>query len=255
VIGGDALTSLMRKQGSRFTSLLPAIFLLSAAVVLIREPLTAQSQSLPYAEDSSAASAGTVAVAPDLTYFRPTQRTKVDNFIFDAFGPYPVVGAGIAAGINQLSNSPPEWKQGAVGYGKRFASDFGIAAVSTTARYGLSEAFKEDALYYRCDCRGALPRLGHAVLSTFTARREMDGHRVLSLPALIGPFAGSMTAVYAWYPNRFGAKDAFRIGNYSLLAYAGENISLEFMYSGPHSLLARMHLNNAHGSTVQGPNR
>jgi len=28
----------------------------------------------------------------------------------------------------------------------------------------------------------------------------------------------------------------------------GGNISLEFFYSGPHSLLNRMHLNNAHGS-------
>ena len=64
-----------------------------------------------------------------------------------------------------------------------------------------------------------------------------------------------MVAVYGWYPSRFGAKDAFRMGNYSLLAYVGENISLEFIYSGPHSLLSRMHLNNPHGSTVQGPNK
>ena len=63
-----------------------------------------------------------------------------------------------------------------------------------------------------------------------------------------------MTAVYGWYPDRFGAKDAFRMGNYSLLAYMGGNIALEFFYSGPHSLLSRMHLNNAHGSPDQGPN-
>jgi hypothetical protein len=56
------------------------------------------------------------------------------------------------------------------------------------------------------------------------------------------------------YPNRYGAKDAFRIGNYSMLAYVGENISLEFFFSGPHSLLHRMHLNNAHGSPDKGPN-
>ena len=45
------------------------------------------------------------------------------------------------------------------------------------------------------------------------------------------------------------------MGNYSLLAYMGENISLEFFYSGPHSLVVRMHLNNLHGSTIQGPNQ
>jgi hypothetical protein len=83
----------------------------------------------------------------------------------------------------------------------------------------------------------------------------MDGHRVFSFPALVAPYAGSFTAVYGWYPDRFGAKDAFRIGNYNLLAYAGGNVALEFLYSGPHSLLSRMHLNNAHGSSVQGPNQ
>jgi hypothetical protein len=100
-----------------------------------------------------------------------------------------------------------------------------------------------------------LPRLGHAVISTLTARRGQDGHRVFSIPALVAPYAGSMTAVYGWYPNRYGAKDAFRLGNYSLLTYMSGNIALEFFYSGPHSLLQRMHLNNAHGSPIQGPNR
>ena len=38
------------------------------------------------------------------------------------------------------------------------------------------------------------------------------------------------------------------MGNYSLLGYIGSNIALEFFYSGPHSLLTRMHLNNGHGA-------
>ena len=95
---------------------------------------------------------------------------------------------------------------------------------------------------------GPFPRLRHAVISTLTGRRGEDGHRVFSFSALAAPYAGSMTAVYGWYPDRFGAKDAFRMGNYSLLGYMGGNIALEFFYSGPHSLLSRMHLNNAHGS-------
>jgi len=229
------------------------LLLLTAA--LASQCGTARSQT-PFDSGGSSGPAATTAIGQmDFTYVRPTQRTKVNNYVFDAFGPYPVVGAGIVAGINQLNNTPPEWNQGVEGYAKRFGSDFGIAAVTTTTRYGLSEAFKEDALYYRCDCRGALPRLSHAMISTLTARRGQDGHRVFSFPALVAPYAGSMTAVYGWYPNRFGAKDAFRMGNYSLLVYMGGNVALEFFYSGPHSLLSRMHLNNAHGSPVQGPNQ
>jgi hypothetical protein len=232
-----------------------AMLQLLAVAALAILPATGRPQAQSFSTDTSGAAAGVTSGQLDLlTYERPTQRTMASNYLFDAFGPYPVAGSAFAAGINQISNAPPEWNQGLKGYSRRFGSDFGIAAVGTTARYGLAEALKEDTLYYRCDCRGVLPRLRHAVLSTLTARRGADGHRVFSFPALVAPYAGSMTAVYGWYPNRYGAKDAFRIGNYSMLAYMGANISLEFLYSGPHSMLSRMHLNNAHGSPDPGPN-
>jgi hypothetical protein len=191
--------------------------------------------------------------SPDLIYTRPTQKTKIRNYAFDAFGPYPIAGAAFAAGIGQAHNKPPEWEQGAEGFSRRIGSAFGIAAVSTSTRYGLAQAFKEDTLYYRCECKGVLPRLRHALLSTLTARRGGDGQRVFSIPALIAPYAGALTAVYAWYPGRYNGKDAFRMGNYTMSGYAGGNIALEFVYSGPHSLLHRMHLNNGHGAPDSSP--
>ena len=230
------------------------ILLVFVTTAMAAMPLLVRSQSLLSSGDPSTTSGITAPEKLDLTYVRPTERTKVSNYVFDAFGPYPIAGAGIAAGINQWSNAPPEWGQGATGFGKRFGSDFGIAAIGTTTRYGLAEAFKEDTLYYRCECSGPLPRLRHAVISTLTGRRGEDGHRVFSLSALVAPYAGSMIAVHLWFPDRFDAKDAFRMGNYSMLAYMGGNIALEFFYSGPHALISRMHLNNAHGSPDKGPN-
>ena len=62
---------------------------------------------MSYAGDSSgtgASSGAVVSTAPrqlDLKYVRPTQRTKIDNYVFDAYGPYPIAVAAIAAGINQ----------------------------------------------------------------------------------------------------------------------------------------------------------
>jgi hypothetical protein len=228
------------------------LVLITAAVAAM--PVLARSQFLISSGEPTAISGITAPGILDLNYVRPTQRTKVINYGFDAFGPYPIVGAAFGAGINQANITPPEWNQGAESYAKRFGSNYGIAIVATTTRYGLSEAFKEDAMYYRCECRGILPRVRHAIVSTLTARRGENGHRVFSIPALVGPYAGTMAASYGWYPSRYSAKDAFRTGNYSLLAFAGENISLEFLYSGPHSLLHRMHLNNAHGSPEPGPN-
>jgi hypothetical protein len=229
---------------------LQTAFLLTVFAILATLPKVAAAQSLVAAEDSSSVAVIAVPAQIDFTYTRPTQQTKLRNYAFDAFGPYPIVGAAGVAGIGQLDHSPAEWQLGAAGYAKRFGSDFGIAAISTTTRYALAEAFKEDTLYYRCECKGVFPRLGHAMVSTLTARHGVDGHRAFSVSAFVAPYAGTMTAVYAWYPDNYGARSALRMGNYNLLGDLGENILLEFFYSGPHTLLSRMHLNNAHAAPV-----
>jgi hypothetical protein len=207
-------------------------------------PSLAPAQSMAHTGDSSKAAVippGTTDAKLDLTYIRPTEKTKLHNYVFDAFGPFAIVSAALNAGIDQSNDAPPEWRQGAAGYSKRFASNFGVAAVTTTTRYGLAKAFREDAMYYRCGCKGAFPRLRHAVISTFTARRGADGHRALAVSALLAPYAGTVASTYGWYPGRFGAKDAFRMGNYNMLGGVVGNIGLEFLYSGPHSLLSSMH--------------
>jgi hypothetical protein len=227
--------------------------LLASFSVIVPLHLAAQSLVTEGLSSATASSLPVVSPAPDLAYTRPAQATKLTNYLFDSFGPYPIVGAALVASVNQVYNTPPEWKQGAEGYGKRFASNFGIAAVSTTTRYALAQAFREDTLYYRCECKGVLPRLGHALISTVTARRGDDGHREFSVPSVVAPYAGTMTAIYAWYPDRFGAKDGLRMGNYNLLGMAAENIAMEFFYRGPQSLLSRMHLNNHNAATAPDP--
>jgi hypothetical protein len=204
----------------------------------------AKAQLIADAASSSGSAAspsiGTTRPQVNLAYIRPTERTKVRSFFFDTFGPYPIAGAAILGGINQADKTPPEWGGGAAAYGERVGSDFGIAMVTTTTRYALAEAFREDTLYYRCECKGVLRRLGHAMISTVTARRGEDGDRHLSFPALIAPYAGTMTAVYGWYPDRYGVKDGMRMGNYALLAFVGGNIAREFIYGGPHTLFGRV---------------
>jgi nitrate reductase NapE component len=230
----------------------PMLLLASVGIGLL--PLLAVAQALLESAGSSGMVASATMARPDLTYTRPTEKRKIENYLFNAFGPYPALGAALAAGVDQAHNTLPEWKQGAAAYTERFGSIFGIAAITTTTRYALAEAFREDTLYYRCECKGLFPRLRHALISTLSARRGQDGHRVFSFPALIAPYAGSMTAVYAWYPGRYNARDALRMGNHTILGYVGGNIALEFFYSGPHSLLHRMHPNNAHAAPNSGSN-
>jgi hypothetical protein len=230
----------------------PQILFVAALLIL---SANANSQTLANSYDYSDVLVVPLTQRVELPYQRPNQKTMISNYRFDTFGPYPVAGSAFAAGINQFSNSTPEWRQGIAGYSKRFGSDFAIAAVGTTTRYGLARFLREDTLYYRCECSGLFPRIRHAMISTLTSRRGIDGHRVFSIPAFVSPYVGSSVAIYGWYPDRFGAKDALRIGNYNLLSTMGGNITLEFFYSGPHSLLSRMHLNNTHGSPIEGPNK
>ena len=182
-------------------------------------------------------------------------RTTVHNYVFDAFGPNPLLTTTLVAGLDQETNTPPEWRQGFVGYSERYGSDFGISLVGTSTRYGLAAVFKEDTSYYRCDCKGLTPRLRYAVMSTLLARRGSDGHHVFSVPALVAPYAGASAAVYGWYPNRYNGEDALRMGNYGLLDSVFSNIVLEFIYSGPHALISRMHLNSARGAPVAEPSQ
>jgi hypothetical protein len=247
----------MKERHMKMHRIAPLLYAFSALAalspcVMAQEPASTGSSSVT----AASASQGTTPGQRVPTYVRPTEKTKLHNYLFDAFGPYPIAGALIVAGIDQAKTSPPvpEWGQGAGAFGERFGSNFGIAAITTTTRYGLAKAFREDALYYQCECKGVFRRLGHAVISTLTARRGDDGHREFSVPDLVSPYVGTMTAVYGWYPNRYDYKDTFRMGNYALLGLFVQNVATEFFYGGPHSLLSRSHLNKSHGVSNSGAN-
>jgi hypothetical protein len=191
--------------------------------------------------------------SPILAYTSPTEREKLQLFEFDAFGPFAVAQATLTGGFQQATKSPPEWGSGWNAYGERVGSNFGIELVTTTARYGIAEIFREDAAYYRCQCRGFFPRFRHALISTLTARRGADGHTVFSFAGLASPYAGTMTAL-AWYPHRYGVKDGFRMGNYNLAGQAAGNVGLEFIYGGPHTLFSHIHRSKAPVETAATQN-
>ncbi|HMI53696.1 MAG TPA: hypothetical protein VK525_19435 [Candidatus Saccharimonadales bacterium] len=225
---------------SRYLPLLLGITALGIFAPALRAQLIVDSRIPPLLAVGATSPA---AKSPDLVfvYKRPSAKLKFRSYLFDTFGPYPIAGAAGVAGVNQAAGTPPEWGQGAEAYGHRFGSNFAIAGITTTTRYALAAALHEDTVYYRCECSGVFRRLRHALISTVTARHGEDGNRRISFPAIIAPYAGTTAAVYGWYPARYGPKDALRMGNYNLLAFAGENIALEFIYGGPHTLFSRFH--------------
>jgi hypothetical protein len=187
-------------------------------------------------------------------YQKPTAKQTLRQYAFDSIGPYAWIRTVAAAGIQQATNSAPEWGQGWDAYGVRVASNLGINLVATATRYGLGQLFREDVIYYRCDCTGFVPRLEHALILTLASRRGEDGHLAFSVPKLVAPYAGTLTAVYGWYPERYKAMDGFRMGNFLLLDGAGINVAKEFIWGGPHTLMARTPLKGITGSKEKNQN-
>lgn len=183
-------------------------------------------------------------------YAQPSPQVKLNNYLYEAFGPSPALETVFVAGWHQAWREPPDWREGWPGYGERYASDYANSAINITTRYTLAKVFDEDTLFYRCTCRGVGPRLKHAVVATLFVHQGADGHRAFALPVIAAPYVANMATVYGWYPSRYGAKDAFRMGNYGLLWYFAGNVSLEFLSPVLHakrtSWINRLHFDNRH---------
>lgn len=170
-------------------------------------------------------------------YVRPKFRQRFDNSLRTTFGPLQMVTLALGSGLSQAHNVPPEWGQGWGAYGKRFVSDVGSSTSAGAANFLLGEALDLDTEYYPCTCKAILPRLEHALLGSVTAHDGIDGVRVFSFPAITSPYAGAFSTL-AWYPSRYGPKDALRTGSYDFLDSVGMKITLEFL----HPVFRKLHL-------------
>lgn len=181
---------------------------------------------------------------PPPPYTPPTRSALFHDFLLDSVGPYPIVMALATAGIHQATDNPPEWRQGTAAFSQRFGSNMGITAVGNATRLGLGDLLHQDTSYYRCRCSGIWPRLRHAAVSAVLARKYSNGEPVFSVGGFVAPYAATLTAVNAWYPARYSAKDAFRMGNYNLLGTVGSNITFEFLPAKVRKLMDRVHFSS-----------
>jgi len=162
------------------------------------------------------------------TYVFPTRHERFKRYVGDTVGPWTLVAVAAAAGLDQWDNSPPEWRQGASGFGKRFASNLGENAIQQTTSYGLSEAFHLDSSFNKSNHSGFGPRLRDALLENVTSRTR-TGKRVISVPRLAGFYVGGIVAAEAWYPSRYNYKDGLRGGMYALVFGFATNVIEEFV--------------------------
>lgn len=93
--------------------IVPLLYALSALATLSLRAMAQEPAGTGSSSVTVSASQETMPEQPVPTYVRPTEKTKLHNYLFDAFGPYPIAGAVFVAGIDQAKTSPPRAGVGA----------------------------------------------------------------------------------------------------------------------------------------------
>lgn len=161
-------------------------------------------------------------------YVFPTRRERFNRYVKSTVGPFSLARNAISAGIDQARDTPDEWEQGASGYGKRYASSFGQNVIQQTVIYGLDSALGLDTGFRKSERKGFFPRMTDALVENIISRTR-SGKRVISAPRFTGAYASAFISHEAWYPARYGYKDALRSGTRSWVSGFGINLLREFV--------------------------
>lgn len=141
----------------------------------------------------------------------------------------PTFYAAILGGafLHHVSNSPPEWGQGAKGYSRRAASSLGLLSIQAGITETSAGLLRLEPRYIHSGSRSFGPRLGHAILWTFVTW-DSDRHIRPNIPIVAGAYGSGMLQTM-WYPDRYTAlHDGVRFGSQQLMIAVGHSIFHEF---------------------------
>jgi hypothetical protein len=155
-------------------------------------------------------------------------KDKFILFVQDSTDPAAFLGTGFWAGVGQASDQDPTFRQGASGYGKRFAANFADQASSNFFKdFAYPAIFSEDPRYYRLIHGKKRTRLLHAVSHAFVAYRE-DGTRMPNYSQWLGT-ASAVALANTYHPgNKRGFGPAAQRVGFSILQDIGVDVLREF---------------------------
>lgn len=125
-----------------------------------------------------------------------SENVRLNNYLHDLAGPgafVSMIGGGLLDQIRHTKNGPDDLSG-------RIGTRAIQAAVDVSVRHGLAALMHRSTDYQPCHCHGFGPKVGHALLESFTDRRD-DGSRALAIPRFAGSYASSLTEL-AWNHNR-----------------------------------------------------
>jgi hypothetical protein len=133
-------------------------------------------------------------------YPRLNANDRLNLFLNDTYES-PEAFAGLFAGalVDQIRHAPAQWNQGASGYTRRFANEYGQLAARNAIHDGLAGLTGLDPRYSACRCHGTLRRSAHAVKMSLTTYRQ-DGRLTLDVPQIAGAYGSGILSTY-WYPR------------------------------------------------------
>ena len=158
-----------------------------------------------------------------------TARQKFSLATHDTLDWTTFVGVSITAGIEQANNTYAGYGQGAAGYGKRWAAQFGDGRTSDFLSHAVfASLLHQDPRYFYQGIGTKKSRLYLAVSSAFVARSD-SGHSMPNYSYLLGTMCSGALA-NAYYPHADrGANLVFTTAAIGIAGRAGAAVFQEFL--------------------------
>lgn len=119
--------------------------------------------------------------------------------VMSTLGPGSILVGAVQAGWGNLTDRPPEYREGMEGFGKRFGLRLTSVGTSNVMEASLGALWGEDPRYHLADDKSTGGHFGHALKMTFMADRS-DGSVAPAYARYIA-YAASNSISDAWRPD------------------------------------------------------
>jgi hypothetical protein len=156
-----------------------------------------------------------------------SHREQRERYLWGTFGPPGLMDSAASSGLQQWRDVPREWGQSKTAYAKRFVSEYAESAIGDSTKYLIARLFDEDPSFRPCACTGLAPRLRHASVAPFRARKS-DGRTGFSFARIAGVTASNVAAS-TWYPAPRGVSGVARHIAIDFAGKVGVDLLREFV--------------------------
>ncbi len=156
-----------------------------------------------------------------------TTTEKLSFHAGEIVNPGAFLRSAASAGIQQWRDQPPEWEQGGVGYGRRYAWAYGFNAVRNMVAFGLDTTFKQDPRYRPSKRSPFKQRLWDSLEQVVVAHAD-SGTRQFAVYR-VGSAYGTALISNAWRPDQSNnVHNGLLRGTITLGFDAASNVFREF---------------------------